>query len=55
MKQPDQATIDAEQAIRQVVKSYKLEYAELSPIIREVLASVYIQGGIEAIKKIEQR
>lgn len=55
MNKPDTATLEAEKAIHSVLKEYKLEYAELSPIIREVLASVYIRGGIDAVHKLQQK
>ncbi len=55
MKQTNPATLEAEKAIRSVLTEYKLEYAELSPVIRELLASVYIRGGIDAVHKLQQK
>lgn len=49
-----QALIDAETALRDVTKSMALEFSELSPLMRELLAKCYIRGGIDAMEKVKK-
>lgn len=48
-----QAAIEAEKAIMEEVKKFKLEYAELSVTIRELLGKVYVRGAIDTITRIK--
>jgi hypothetical protein len=47
--------LEAERAIRSVVAKSGIEFAELSPFIRELLASVYIRGGVDALEKLKKQ
>lgn len=44
---------DAERAIIEETQKFHLEYAELSVTIRELLAKVYIRGGLDVLHKLQ--
>lgn len=47
--------LTSEKAIHEEVRNLtKLDYAELSPMMRELLAKVYIRGQIDAIEKLRK-
>ena len=45
---------DAERAIIEETQRFRLEYAELSVTIRELLAKVYIRGGMDVLHKLRK-
>lgn len=48
----DESRLDAEKALIEVTHQVGLEYAELSVTMRELLATVYIRGGIDVLRKL---
>lgn len=44
---------DAERAIIEETKLFHLEYAELSVTVRQLLAKVYIRGGMDVLHKLK--
>ena len=45
---------DAERAIIEETQRFHLEYPELSVTIRELLAKVYIRGGLDVLHKLRK-
>ena len=49
----NESKLNAERAIIENVKEFHLEYAELSVTMREILASVYVRGGLDVLRKLK--
>lgn len=50
----NKATLEAETAIVEEIKKEKLEYSELSPMMRELLGAVYLRGNHDMLNKIKK-